>query len=384
VPVPYFRLEATDAERRAVDEVLQSGWLTTGAACKAFEFEFAVALGGQIEAIAVNSNTAGLHLVLEAMGIGRGDEVIVPSLTFTATAEVVRYVGADVRFTDVCPDTLCIDPQNIEKAITSKTKAIMVVHFGGLPANMPVIVQLAKKHGLRVIEDAAHAFPASIAGVPVGKTGGDATVFSFYANKTMTTGEGGMIVTSDKKLADRCRVMRLHGIDRDAFARFTSNSMQWRYDVVAPGYKYNLTDLAAALGREQLKFAEENRRIRQSIAESYRKAFTGLPMALPTHGIDHIHAWHLYPITVPREKPHLRDELATWLKTHGIGFSVHYTPLHQMTYWQRLYSLDATQFPISETHGNLTLSLPIFPAMRFDETSDVIDCVQCFWGNVRD
>jgi dTDP-4-amino-4,6-dideoxygalactose transaminase len=378
--VPYFRFEVTDAERAAVDEVLRSGWLTTGKQCFAFEQEFGEALGGGVDSIAVNSNTAGMHLVLEALGIGPGDEVIVPSLTFTATAEVVRYLGADVVLVDVDSETLNISPKTIEAALTPRTKAIMVVHYGGLAADMPAITAIAKKHGCHVVEDAAHSFPASLNTVPIGKTGAAASVFSFYANKTIITGEGGMIVTSDPALAKRCRVMRLHGIDRDAFQRFTGKSAQWRYDVVAPGFKYNLTDIAAALGREQLKFAEQNRLLRQKVAESYQSAFSDLPLKLPVHGGKNTHAWHLYPVQFLASSGVIRDHAEAVLTERGVGYSMHYTPLHRLTYWKEQYTLDDRSFPVASRHGETSLSLPIFSAMKKQEVEEVILAVRAIFG----
>lgn len=377
--VPFFRLDVSDAERAAVDRILQSGWLTTGGETKHFEKEFADYIGGDVEAIAVNSNTAGMHLALEAMDITSGDEVIVPSLTFTATAEVVRYLGADPAFVDVDPETRCIDPDLVEAAITEKTKAIIPVHFGGLAADISRLSAIADRYGLQVLEDAAHSFPTTHHGKIVGSLNTSATVFSFYANKTITTGEGGMIVTRDRELAARCRVMRLHGMDRDAFARFTGTSSQWRYDVIAPGFKYNLTDIAAAIGREQLKNAENKRAKRQAIAERYIKALSELPIELPPTSGDDVHSWHLFPIRVLAEAQTGRDELAEHLSSSDIGYSVHYWPLHRMTYWQSCYNLDDARFPVSSRHGDTSISLPIFDDMRDAEITNVINAVRSFF-----
>ncbi len=366
----------SELEIAAVVRVLRSGWLTTGNEVFSFEKEFADYIGGGVEAIAVNSNTAGMHLVLEAAGIGPGDEVIVPTLTFTATAEVVRYLGADVVFVDVDADTLCIDPVAIEKAVTSKTKAIMVVHYAGLAADMPSIQRIAQAHNLKVIEDAAHSFPATSGGRFVGSLDTTAAIFSFYANKTITTGEGGMIVTRDAALAKRCRVMRLHGLDRDAYARFNGNSAQWRYDVIAPGFKYNLTDIAAALGREQLRCAESLRVCRQAVAERFTAAFAKLPIRLPVHApANEVHSWHLYPIRIPSGANICRGDFEAGLMARNIGYSVHYTPLHRMTYWNALYQLDDRSFPVASDHGDTTISLPIFSAMTDTEVEEVIDVV---------
>ncbi|MFT4193167.1 DegT/DnrJ/EryC1/StrS family aminotransferase, partial [Ottowia sp.] len=244
--IPFARPDIGDDEIAAVTRALRSGWVTTGPETRAFEQEFAGYLGGGLHAIAVNSATAGLHLALEAIGIQPGDEVIAPTLTFTATVEVARYLGADAKLVDVDPVTLNIDPARIEAAITPRTKAILPVHYGGLACNMDAIFAIAERHGLKVVEDAAHALPATYSGALIGQLASAAAVFSFYANKTMTTGEGGMVVTRDEHLAARMKVMRLHGISRDAFDRFQSRTPAWYYEIVAPGFKYNLTDPAAA------------------------------------------------------------------------------------------------------------------------------------------
>src|SRR5262245_58734952 len=247
--VPFFRLELNEEDVNSVVSVLRSGWLTTGPQVASFEQEFAEFVGGDVGAIAVASNTGGMHLVLEALGIGPGDEVIVPTLTFTATAEVVRHLGAEVVFVDVDQQSLCVDPDEIAAAITPRSRAIMPVHFGGRPCDMDLIYELAEPLGISVVDDAAHAMPTAINGIHVGGSSSAAAIFSFYPNKTMTTGEGGMIVSRVKGLIQHCKLTRFHGIDHDPSRRTTSN---WRYDVVVPGFKYNMTDMAGALGRTQL------------------------------------------------------------------------------------------------------------------------------------
>jgi len=372
--VPYFRLELNDSEIDAVVSVLRSGWLTTGKECAAFEQEFAAAVGGDIEAVAINSNTAGLHLALEAAGIGPGDEVIVPDLTFTATAEVARYLGAEVVFADVLADTLCIDPERVKCAITDRTKAVIPVHFGGQGADLAGLKSAIASRDIKIIVDAAHSFPCVNRGVVVGQEDVFATVFSFYANKTITTGEGGMIVTSDKAVAQRCRTMRLHGIDRDAFQRFQGHSAGWNYDVVAPGYKYNLTDMAAALGRKQLSRALEMQRQREAIASQYFRGLQGLALELPTaHPDTNLHAWHLFPIRLNQDAPVSREQLEAYLTKNGIGYSLHYTPLHRMSYWKSRYGLSDNQFPISTNYFERSLSLPIFSSMTTAEVDRVVE-----------
>ena len=279
--IPFARPDIGEEEIAAVAHAMRSGWVTTGPETRAFEQEFGDFLGGGMQGIAVNSATAGLHLALEAMGIGPGDEVIAPTLTFTATTEVIRYLGADPVLVDCDPVTLNIDPCKIEAAITPRTKAIMPVHYGGLACDMDQIFALAQKYRLRVLEDAAHALPTTWKGTLVGQLPSDAAVFSFYANKTMTTGEGGMVITKDEALAARMKVMRLHGINRDAFDRFTAKVPSWYYEIVAPGFKYNLTDIAAALGIHQLRRAREFRDARARIAAHYDALLADLPLVLP-------------------------------------------------------------------------------------------------------
>jgi len=279
--LPFSLPEIDEAEIDEVVSAIRTGWVTTGPKAKQFEAGFADFLRGGLEAIAVNSATAGLHLGLDALGIGVGDEVITTTHTFTATAEVIRYLGADPVLVDIDADTLCLDISQVEAAITSRTKAIIPVHFAGRSADMQPLLILAKKHALSVMEDAAHALPTTCDGQLIGSLESDVTVFSFYANKTMTTGEGGMLVTRNPEIAKRARVMRLHGINRDAFDRFTSKVPSWYYEVVAPGYKYNMTDIAAAMGIHQLKKVRKFQQKREIIAFQYNKAFADLPVKLP-------------------------------------------------------------------------------------------------------
>ncbi|NLZ41038.1 MAG: DegT/DnrJ/EryC1/StrS family aminotransferase, partial [Comamonadaceae bacterium] len=275
--LPFALPEIGEDEIAEVVDTLRSGWITTGPKARRFEQDFAAFLGdASLQAVAVNSATAGLHLALEALGIGPGDEVITTTHTFTASAEVARYLGADVRLVDVDPVTFNIDPAAVETAIGPRTKAIVPVHYGGLAADMPHLLAIAARHGLKVVEDAAHALPTTVGGALVGTLASDATVFSFYATKTITTGEGGMLVTRNEALAARARVMRLHGISRDAFDRFTAKVPSWYYEIVAPGFKYNLTDIAAALGIQQLKKAHAFRQRRAEIAARYDAAFAAL------------------------------------------------------------------------------------------------------------
>jgi len=363
--LPFALPDVGEAEIAEVVDTLRSGWVTTGPKTRRFEEDFAAYLGAPgLHALAVNSATAGLHLALEALGIGPGDEVITTTHTFTATAEVVRYLGADVVLVDIDPTTLCIDVDAVERAITPRTKAVVPVHYGGLAADMSRLLALARRHGLRVVEDAAHALPTTCGGRLIGTLDSDATVFSFYANKTITTGEGGMLVTRDAALAQRAKVMRLHGMSRDAFDRFTATVPSWYYEIVAPGFKYNLTDIASAMGIHQLRRANEFQRCRQAIAHAYDKALAGLPLLRPPHPVvGDLHSWHLYVVRLTDEARISRDSFIEKLFAAGIGCSVHYIPLHLQPYWRDRYGLRAEQFPHSQHAYERMVSLPMYSRM---------------------
>jgi len=363
--LPFALPEIGDEEIAEVVDTLKSGWVTTGPKAKRFETDFSAFLGdAALQSISVNSATAGLHLALEALGIGPGDEVITTTHTFTATAEVVRYLGADVKLVDCDPVTLNIDPAAVEAAIGPRTRAIVPVHFAGLAADMPRLLAIARKHGLKLVEDAAHALPTTCGGALVGTLQSDATVFSFYANKTITTGEGGMLVTRDPALAARARVMRLHGISRDAFDRFSAQVPSWYYEIVAPGFKYNLTDIAAALGIHQLRRARDFQRKREQLVACYTQALQGLPLRLPAQAASgDQHAWHLYVVRLTDDAPIGRDRLIEALYAAGIGCSVHYIPLHLQPYWRDRYGLRPAQFPHSQRAYERMLSLPLYTRM---------------------
>jgi dTDP-4-amino-4,6-dideoxygalactose transaminase len=363
--LPFALPDIGEEEIAEVVDTLRSGWVTTGPKARRFEEDFSAYLGSPgLHSLAVNSATAGLHLALEALGIGPGDEVITTTHTFTATAEVVRYLGADVVLVDIDPATLCIAPKRVEAAVTPRTKAILPVHYGGLAADMPALLEIARRHGLKVVEDAAHALPATCGGQLVGTLESDATVFSFYANKNITTGEGGMVVTRDAALAARIKVMRLHGISRDAFDRFTAKVPSWYYEIVAPGFKYNLTDIAAALGLQQLKRANAFQQRRARIAALYDEGLKSLPVILPPRALPgDTHSWHLYVLRLAQGAPIGRDALIERLFAERIGCSVHYIPLHLQPYWRDRYGLSAAQFPQSQRAYECLVSLPIYPRM---------------------
>lgn len=371
--IPFSRPAVGEEEIAEVVDTLRSGWITTGPKARAFETSFADYIGDDVEAIAVNSATAGLHLALEGLGIGPGDEVITTTNTFTSTAEVVRYLGADPVFVDIQEDSLNIDPTAIERAIGDLTKAIIPVHFAGLSCDMDAIFTLADKHGLKVVEDAAHALPCSYRGQRIGSLQSDATVFSFYANKTITTGEGGMIVTRNRDLAARCRTMRLHGISRDVFDRYQSSSPSWHYDVVAPGFKYNLTDIAASMGIHQLRKSDTFQQQRQALAQRYIEQLQGLPLQLPAEGTDNTqHAWHLFVIRLLPEAPLNRNDFIQKLADKGIACSVHFIPMHLHSYWRDKYRLDSTDYPVANAAYAGTVSLPLFPGLSEAEQDRVI------------
>lgn len=375
--IPFALPDIGEDEIAAVVEALRSGWLTTGPQAAAFEREFADRLGDGVEAVAVNSATAGLHLALEALGIGPGDEVLVPTWTFTATAEVVRYLGADPVVVDVERATLNVDLDAAERAVTDRTRAIIPVHFAGLAVDREALAGFARRHDLVVLEDAAHAFPTVSGGALVGTGASDAVAFSFYATKTMTTGEGGMVVTRRPDVAQRMRTMRLHGISRDVFGRYRSTAPSWQYEVVAPGYKYNLTDPAAALGRVQLRRAEEMRARRAAIAARYDDAFRELPVRLPAAAPDgDVHAWHLYVLRLDDGAPLDRDAFVAAMAEQGVGCSVHFIPLHRQPYWRDTYGLRDADFPVATGEFQRVVSLPIFSAMTDGQVDRVADAVR--------
>ena len=374
--IPFALPDIGEEEIAEVADTLRSGWITTGPKTKLFESNFERFIGSGVEAIAVSSATAGLHLALEAVGIGPGDEVITTTLTFTATAEVVRYLGADVRLVDINPVTMNIDVDAIRLAITPKTKAIMPVHYAGLSCDMDSIFEIAQEYNLKVIEDAAHALPTSYKNKRIGTLKSDVTVFSFYANKTMTTGEGGMVVTHNKELASRMKVMRLHGISRDAFDRFSSEKPAWYYEVVAPGFKYNLTDIASSMGIHQLKRLPEFLERRQYLAKRYVEALSDLPLFLPADAPNSdVHSWHLFVIRLKRNARMNRDELIQFLSDKKIGTSVHYVPLHRQPYWRDRYTLGPEMFPVSDAAYASMLSIPLYTAMTDVQQDRVIEAL---------
>ena len=405
--IPFAKPFTGKEEEAAILAVLHSGWLTTGKETIGFEEDFTEFLATGSEkpfCMAVNSATSGLHLALEAIGIKKGDLVLLPSMTFTATAEVVRYLGAEIVFVDTVKNGYHIDPaaleytlDRLEKGLSpypstgkdnnplgglkGRAKAIIPVHYGGLPCEMDAIIPIAAKYGLKIVEDAAHSFPSFVPDKSDTSKGewagllGDAGVFSFYATKTITTGEGGMVVTRDAAVAGRVKIMRSHGIDRSVWNRYTDTGASWYYEVIAPGFKYNMPDLLSAIGRVQLRRAKSLLVMRKQIAAAYDSAFGGGCFLLPPTGP--ADARHLYPLRLQPEMLSIsRDEFALKMQEQGIGISVHFIPLHIMPYYKERYLLDDSFFPETVKTYSQSISLPIWPGMTQGQIDRVIKVVK--------
>lgn len=378
--LPFALPDIGEEEIAEVVRCLRSGWITTGPMARQFENDFAQFIGGGVEAVSVNSATAGLHLALEALGIGPGDRVLTTPYTFTATAEVVRYLGAEPVFADIDPDTFNLDPAAAAEVLKREpaVRAIIPVHFAGQSCEMDALAKLAATAGIYVVEDAAHALPATWKGAMIGALPSAATVFSFYATKTIATGEGGMIVSRNKDLLARARTMRLHGINRDVFDRYQSKTPAWYYEVVAPGFKYNMPDVAAAIGVHQLRKAGQFRQRRAAIAAAYTAAFAALPLRTPVvvHP-DELHAWHLYVIQLDLAALRIgRDKVIELLAERGIGTSVHFIPLHLHPYWRDRYGFRPGDFPLALQAYERAVSLPIHTRLSDDDVSRVIQTVR--------
>jgi perosamine synthetase len=394
--VPFFRPDIGSAEEAEVLAVLRSGWLTTGPRVRQFEQQFAEAVGGR-HAVAVNSATAALHLAVEALGLGRGvarQAVLVPTMTFAATAEVVRYMNAVPILVDCDVSTLNIDFADAERKIAQATRGgipgvgvvdvvgIIPVHVGGVMVDMARLREFSTAHDLWVVEDAAHAFPAAWrssadeAWTSCGSDTSAVTCFSFYANKTITTGEGGMAVTADRRLADRMRLMSLHGLSRDAWNRYNSGG-DWDYQIVEPGMKYNLTDICAAIGIAQLRRSEEMREARERLAMQYTAQLGHITeIELPTWPDNRLHAWHLYPLRLQLDRLRIdRNQFVEKLKSAEVGCSVHWRPLHLHPYYCEQFGWTPEQFPVASREWKRLISLPLFPSMSTDEQDFVVETV---------
>jgi dTDP-4-amino-4,6-dideoxygalactose transaminase len=373
-----FRPSLGAEEIREVTDTLKSGWITTGPKTRAFEDAVKKYVGASY-AVALNSCTAGLHLALLALGVGKGDEVITTAFTFVATANVIVHVGATPVFVDIQPDTYNIDPTQIEKAITKKTKAIIAVHYAGHPCDMDEILRIAKKHTLAVIEDAAHAIGAKYRGKHIGSVG-DITVFSFYATKNITTAEGGMVCIKKRggrHLEEKIRVMGLHGMSRDAYKRYAKGG-SWQYEVIYPGFKYNMTDIQASLGIHQLKKIEAFTKKREAIASYYDKHFKNLRgVIIPTVKKYVRHARHLYPILIDQSQLTInRDAFFKALSAENIGSSVHFIPVYRHPYYAKNFKARAKDFPVTEQVYARTISLPLNNAMTMQDAKDVVMAVK--------
>ena len=383
--LPFALPVIEEEEISEVLDVLKSAWITTGPKAKLFEKEFARYIGCK-HAIAVNSCTAALHLALEAIGIREGDEIITSPMTFAATAEVIRYFKAKPLFADIDSETMNLDTGLLENIVKRrcesgdgrKLKAIIPVHYGGYPCDMDSLMALASTYDLKIIEDAAHAFPTFYKRKRVG-TLGDITCFSFYATKNITTGEGGMITTENEEYADRMRIMSLHGISKDAWKRYTAEG-SWYYEITAPGYKYNLTDIAAALGVAQLKKADAFLERRKRIAERYHEAFQELnELDLPgaNEGEEGTtHSWHLYVIRLNLQQLQIdRNKFIEELRRKGIGTSVHFIPLHIHPYYRETYGYQPDDFPVAYEAYKRIISLPIYAKMTDQDVDRVVEAV---------
>lgn len=372
--IPFHRATLGEEEVQAVSEVIRSGWLTMGAKTLEFERQFASYIGAKY-AIAVSSCTAGLHLALEAIGIAEGDEVLVPTTTFTATAEVVTYFGARPVLVDIDPKTLNLNVADAAEKITKRTRAIVPVHFGGQPCELEDVHAFAKRYHLHVVEDAAHALPSEYHGKRIG-TISELTVFSFYATKTLCTGEGGMVTTDNEDYAHRLQMMRLHGISRDAWKRYSAEG-SWYYEVIEAGYKYNFTDLQAALGMAQLAKCDAMQKARLSIAERYTRAFCSNPsVEVPEVLPDRTTSWHLYVVRLRTEHLRIsRDAFVRELAQAGVSVSVHFIPLHLHPFYQKTYGYRKGDLPVAEGFYHRCLSLPIYPGMTEEEVQYVISTV---------
>jgi dTDP-4-amino-4,6-dideoxygalactose transaminase len=391
--VPFFRPDVEDAEILEVVDTLRTGWLTTGPKVRRFEQEFAAHVGAA-HAVALNSCTAALHLAVEALGLQRTQAVLVPTLTFAATAEVVRYLDAVPVLVDCDPVTLQMDLADAAARLgdgatvrignsTLPVVGIIPVHVGGSMMDVARVRELAARHQLWVVEDAAHSFPAAWRRGPgqpwqrCGEHTADASCFSFYANKTITTGEGGMLVTDDERVAARARMMSLHGLSSDAWGRY-SGSGSWDYHIVAPGYKYNLTDIAAAIGVHQLRRAEAMRQARERTAREFLAALSHLEeLELPPDDDDRIHSWHLFPIRLRLDRITIsRNEFVEELKRRGVGCSVHWRPLHLHPYYQDLFGYRASDLPAASSVWPRLISLPIFSTITPAERAHVVATVE--------
>ncbi|MBI5709172.1 MAG: DegT/DnrJ/EryC1/StrS aminotransferase family protein [Candidatus Eisenbacteria bacterium] len=373
--LPVARPWIGEREKQLVLETLDSGWITTGPRSEELGRRVAQRVG-MPHGIAVNSATGALHLALAALGVGPGDEVITAAYTFVACVNVIEHVGARPVLVDVEPDTLCMDPRAVERAITPRTRVLMPVDYGGHPCDLDVLLALARRHGIAMVEAAAHALGASWRGRPVGGWA-DVTAFSFYATKNLTTGEGGAAVTADEALAERMGLLSLHGMNRDAWKRYTDTG-SWYYEVTAPGFKYNLSDVLAAIGLGQLEHFDEMQRLRREHAARYDTLLADVPeVRRPAARPEAVHAWHLYPIALELERLSCdRASFIQELRAENIGTSVHFIPIHYHPHFRATLGHAAGAFPVTEDAYRRAVTLPLFPGMSGEDVEDVVAAVK--------
>lgn len=371
--LPFSPPSIGDDEIAEVVDTLRSNWITTGPKTRRFEAEFAAFLGAP-GALALNSCTAGLHTALVTLGIGRGDEVITTPMTFAASVNVIEHVGARPVLVDVEPDTLNIDPAKVEAAISPSTKAVLPVHYAGHPVDLDALYTIADAHGIAVVEDAAHALPASYKGRRIG-SGNNPVAFSFYATKNMTTAEGGML-TGDPEFLERARVTSLHGMSRDAWRRYDKGG-SWCYEVVAPGFKYNMTDIQASLGLWQLRKLEGFQERRRAVVRAYNDAFSNIDALQPPVERPEVeHAWHLYVLRLQLDALSIdRNRFAKELTDRNIGTSVHFIPIHLHPYYRDKYGYVPSDYPVAYQNFMRMLSLPLNPSLTDQDVGDVIEAV---------
>jgi len=374
--LPFSRPTIEDDEVAEVVDSLRTGWITTGPKVARFEELFRQRLG-MAHAIAVNSATAGLHLAVAALDLRPGDEVIVPPITWAATANVVELCGGRTTFADVDPDTLCLDPEDAARRITARTRAVIPVHYAGQPADLAPLRRLAETHGLALIEDAAHALGTAYRGAEIGASG-NPVVFSFHPIKNITTGEGGMILCRDEALADRLRRLRFHGVSKDAWKRYHRGGVP-QYDVIEPGYKYNMLDLQAAIGLRQMPKLERFNARRRQLAERYTRLLADLPEIAPLGIVRYpaVHAWHLYVVRLDLSALDIdRNEFMLALQEENIGTGLHFPALHLSQYYRGKYGHTPGQLPHAESAGERILSLPLYPLLSEDDQDDVVEALK--------
>jgi len=373
--LPYFLPSIEKDEINAVTKTLKSNWITTGPRTREFGEKFKKYIGCK-HAIAVSSCTAGLHLSLIACGVGGGDEVITSPFTFAATANVIVHQGAKPVFVDIDEETYNINPEKIEDKISNKTKAIIPVHYGGHPCEMDEILKIAREHKIPIVEDAAHAIGSEYKDKKIG-TIGDVTSFSFYATKNITTAEGGMVTTDNDEIAKEIGMWSFHGMSKDAWKRYLSKG-SWYYEILAPGYKYNMTDIQASLGICQLSKLGNFLRAREKLAKRYTKAFSGMPEIVGPSVKKHVrHAWHLYPIQVNTDLLKIdRDKFIEALRAENIGTSVHFIPLYRHPFYQKTFGYKEGDFPVADHTYKRIVSLPLYPKMSMGDLDDVVEAVK--------